>query len=138
MLIIALVLAVVGLAALVTAVVTGNALIAWVCIAASVVGVVLLIIDAVRERSRGGRSAATGSAAAGDSRADDAETTGDFDADYPDEPEGAESFALDSDADFDADTRAVPYDERHEDQVGADHPGADHPGADHPEEPTTR
>ena len=42
MLIIALVLAVVGLTALVTAVVTGNAVIAWLCIAASVVGVVLL------------------------------------------------------------------------------------------------
>ena len=53
MLIVALVLAVIGLAALVTAVVTSNELIAWVCIAASVVGVVLLIVDALRERSRG-------------------------------------------------------------------------------------
>ncbi len=52
MLIVALVLAVIGLAALVTAVVTSNELIAWVCIAASVVGVVLLIVDALRERSR--------------------------------------------------------------------------------------
>lgn len=51
MLIVALVLAVIGLAALVTAVVTSNELIAWVCIAASVIGVVLLIIDAVRDRS---------------------------------------------------------------------------------------
>ena len=53
MLIVALVLAVVGLAALVTAVVTSNEMIAWVCIAASVIGVVLLIVDALRERSRG-------------------------------------------------------------------------------------
>jgi hypothetical protein len=53
MLIIALVLAVIGLAALVTAVVTSNELIAWVCIAASVIGVVLLIVDAVRERASG-------------------------------------------------------------------------------------
>lgn len=53
MLIVALVLAVIGLAALVTAVVTSNELIAWVCIAASAVGVLLLIVDAVRERSRG-------------------------------------------------------------------------------------
>ena len=53
MLIVALVLAVIGLAALVTAVVTSNELIAWVCIAASVIGVILLIVDAVRERSRG-------------------------------------------------------------------------------------
>lgn len=52
MLIVALVLAVIGLAALVTAVVTSNELIAWVCIGASVVGVLLLIVDAVRERSR--------------------------------------------------------------------------------------
>jgi len=51
MLIVALVLAVIGLAALVTAVVTSNELIAWVCIAASVIGVVLLIVDALRERA---------------------------------------------------------------------------------------
>jgi membrane protein implicated in regulation of membrane protease activity len=52
MLIVALVLAVIGLAALVTAVVTSNEVIAWVCIAASVIGVLLLIVDALRERSR--------------------------------------------------------------------------------------
>jgi hypothetical protein len=52
MLIIALVLALVGLVALVFAVVTSNELVAWVCIAASVLGVVLLIIDAVQERRR--------------------------------------------------------------------------------------
>ncbi|BBY09055.1 hypothetical protein [Mycobacterium noviomagense] len=52
MLIIALVLAVIGLAALVFAVVTSNELVAWVCIGASVVGVVLLIIDALQERQR--------------------------------------------------------------------------------------
>ncbi|OBI52213.1 hypothetical protein A5707_12475 [Mycobacterium kyorinense] len=52
MLIIALVLAVIGLAALVFAVVTSNELVAWVCIAASVLGVVLLIIDALQERRR--------------------------------------------------------------------------------------
>jgi hypothetical protein len=52
MLIIALVLALIGLCALVFAVVTSNELVAWVCIGASVLGVVLLIIDAVRERQR--------------------------------------------------------------------------------------
>ena len=52
MLIVALVLAVIGLAALVTAVVTSNELIAWVCIGASVLGVLLLIVDALRERNR--------------------------------------------------------------------------------------
>lgn len=56
MLIIALVLALIGLVALVFAVVTSNELVAWVCIGASVLGVVLLIIDAVRERQ--GRAAA--------------------------------------------------------------------------------
>jgi hypothetical protein len=78
MLIVALVLAVIGLAALVTAVVTSNELIAWVCIAASVIGVVLLIVDALRERSR---ADAGGAEPAGED-ADEG-----FDADYPDEPE---------------------------------------------------
>jgi hypothetical protein len=83
MLIIALVLAVIGLAALVTAVVTSNELIAWVCIGASVIGVLLLIVDALRERSRGAEDEE-------DEEADD-ETTA-FVAqtppaeDYPDEP----------------------------------------------------
>ena len=53
MLIIALVLAVIGLASLVAAVVTSNEIIAWVCIGASVIGVLLLIVDALRDRSRG-------------------------------------------------------------------------------------
>jgi hypothetical protein len=131
MLIIALVLAVIGLAALVTAVVTGNAVIAWICIAASVVGVVLLIVDAVRERSRKpavpATATGTGTAAAG--------TPDEFDADYPDEPETYEGDEApvdpDEHADADADTRAVPFDERHEDDdIRA--------GAEHPEEPTTR
>lgn len=74
MLIVALVLAVIGLAALVTAVVTSNELIAWVCIAASAIGVLLLIVDAVRERSRGG-------AADVDETPAESEQ---FDADYPD------------------------------------------------------
>jgi hypothetical protein len=50
MLIIALVLALIGLVALVFAVVTSNEMVAWVCIGASVLGVVLLIVDALRER----------------------------------------------------------------------------------------
>ena len=52
MLIVALVLAVIGLVALVAAVVTTNEVIAWVCIAASALGVVLLVTDAVRERQQ--------------------------------------------------------------------------------------
>lgn len=81
MLIVALVLAVIGLAALVTAVVTSNELIAWVCIAASVIGVVLLIVDALRERSRGVDSDV-------DSDAEELpqEVDAEFVEDYPDEP----------------------------------------------------
>jgi hypothetical protein len=79
MLIIALVLALIGLVALVFAVVTSNELVAWVCIAASVVGVVLLILDALRERQRRD--------AGGDEGHDeaDAELDEDADVDYPEE-----------------------------------------------------
>ena len=93
MLIVALVLAVIGLAALVTAVVTSNELIAWVCIAASVVGVVLLIIDALRERSKGEVS----EPAADDDDADEPEFAEDYPEEAPvakdDEPE-AETTAV--------------------------------------------
>lgn len=125
MLIIALVLAVIGLAALVTAVVTSNELIAWVCIGASVVGVVLLIVDAVRERSQRD-GAGSGTVADGD---DEPGYDGDaeqFDADYPEdaaddpEPESdsgtVDPAPSDVDADVDADVEAVPFDERHEDR----------------------
>ncbi|MEV3904759.1 DUF308 domain-containing protein [Mycobacterium sp. NPDC050551] len=106
MLIIALVLAVVGLAALVTAVVTSNELIAWVCIAASVIGVVLLIVDAVRERSRRD----------GGDRSDDEQETAEFDAEYPDDTTHADDLSADArDGDVDADTTAVPIDERDDD-----------------------
>ncbi|GLE56752.1 hypothetical protein NJBCHELONAE_20610 [Mycobacteroides chelonae] len=53
MLIVALVLAAVGLAALVTAVVTSNEVLAFVCIGAAAVGVVLMIVDAIRDRHAG-------------------------------------------------------------------------------------
>lgn len=52
MLIVALVLAVIGLAALVTAVVSSNEIVAWVCIGVSAIGVILLVVDAVRDRQR--------------------------------------------------------------------------------------
>jgi hypothetical protein len=87
-LIVALVLAVIGLAALVTAVVTSNELIAWVCIGASVIGVLLLIVDALRERSRGGEDEG---AEQRDDRDDEttvmpAVTDSEAAEDYPDEP----------------------------------------------------
>lgn len=111
MLIVALVLAVIGLAALVTAVVTSNELIAWVCIVASVIGVLLLIVDAVRERSRRD--------AAGTAEPDETGPESEFDADYPDESELAadefygDQFAADQSAsDIDTSARAVDqYDE---------------------------
>src|ERR1700739_1923799 len=86
MLIVALVMAVIGLAALVTAVVTSNEIIAWVCIGASVIGVVLLIVDALRERSRRDTTPAA---------AEDTES--DADPDYPDGPP-AERAAGEEDA----------------------------------------
>ncbi|BCZ24050.1 phage holin family protein [Mycobacterium senriense] len=87
MLIIALVLALIGLVALVFAVVTSNELVAWVCIAASVVGVVLLILDALRERQRrdlGGDEAQD----ADEAQADE----GDY-VDYPEEVPGEDEPA---------------------------------------------
>lgn len=121
MLIIALVLAVIGLAALVTAVVTSNELIAWVCIGASVIGVLLLIVDALRERSRGAKSGDDEEAAAA-SDTDDAgatETTDTFDAvdapvDYPEElvAEPESDVAVESDA-ADVDVEADDSTEQH-------------------------
>ena len=86
MLIVALVLAVIGLAALVTAVVTSNELIAWVCIGASVIGVVLLIVDALRERSKGEAS---------EPSAEPDESEPEFDEDYPEEAPVAQDDASD-------------------------------------------
>lgn len=109
MLIVALVLAVIGLAALVTAVVTSNELIAWVCIGASVIGVLLLIVDALRERSRGSAGSAGfdgADGADGVERADRGDETtiipavseADVTEDYPDEPtEEAETSTVTAD-----------------------------------------
>jgi hypothetical protein len=86
-LIISLVLAVIGLAALVFAVITSNELVAWVCIGASVLGVVLLIIDALQERQR----RAAGPAAHDSGSADDFhhdEAAADYPADAVDEADG--------------------------------------------------
>ncbi|BBX43190.1 hypothetical protein [Mycobacterium simiae] len=89
MLIIALVLALIGLVALVFAVVTSNELVAWVCIGASVLGVVLLIVDALRERQLRG---------AGDGdEADDDQAAADEAVDYPEEtPDPDSDTAVDT------------------------------------------
>lgn len=100
MLIIALALAAIGLAALVFAVVTSNALVAWVCIGASILGVLLLIVDALRERRRQGKPAEV---------SDEAESVPEYpeDSEYPEDPEdpeyrdlapGAETDEADADA----------------------------------------
>ena|SRR6201994_3698883 len=103
MLIISLVLAVIGLAALVFAVITSNELVAWVCIGASVLGVILLIIDALQERQR--RDAVPAAVAHdADDHADDEA------ADFP------------ADADEDADgTSAHPDPEAVDDSVSDEH-----------------
>jgi|SRR6516165_3015760 hypothetical protein len=85
MLIIALVLALIGLVALVFAVVTSNELVAWVCIGASVLGVVLLIVDALRERQRRDAGGKDQEGEAGD--AEDALV--DYPEEVRDEPEGS-------------------------------------------------
>src|ERR1700733_8895584 len=104
MLIVALVLAVIGLAALVFAVITGNELIAWVCIGASVLGVVLLIIDALQERQR--RDAGTAGkepVAAGREITDESVTAdADYPEDNPDESGDASPEHSGSDADADS------------------------------------
>jgi hypothetical protein len=92
MLIVALVMAVIGLAALVTAVVTSNEVIAWVCIGASVIGVVLLIVDALRERQRRDAEGADETGAGSD------HPTEVFDAEYPDES-GADTEASEDSGD---------------------------------------
>src|SRR5437588_7617832 len=91
MLIIALVLALIGLVALVFAVITSNELVAWVCIGASVLGVVLLIIDALQERQRreaGPAVSDAGSAHDSHDSHDDEEDAADYPADAVDEADG--------------------------------------------------
>jgi hypothetical protein len=96
MLIIALVLALIGLVALVAAVVTSNELIAWVCIGASVIGVLLLIADALRSRRDGNA----------DVEAADADEDEQGVQDYPEEPDVTEPDRHDSEA-VDADTEVA-------------------------------
>lgn len=116
MMIIALVLAAIGLAALVFAVVTSNALVAWVCIGASILGVLLLIVDAVRERRRQGKPVE-----ASDDPEDAEEADDPDDAEYrddpddPDDPEG-------QDAAVDAQTHEVSAAVNDEEHAGGEEP----------------
>ncbi|OBI69837.1 hypothetical protein [Mycobacterium sp. E796] len=108
MLIIALVLALIGLVALVFAVVTSNELVAWVCIGASVLGVVLLIIDALRERQRRD---------AGGEVAEDTVEAEDAPVDYPEEvPDEGERPAAEQGLEA-SDESAVPAEGRGDDRT---------------------
>jgi hypothetical protein len=118
MLIVALIMAVIGLAALVTAVVTSNEVIAWVCIGASVIGVVLLIVDALRERQRADAESDAGGASS--AKADEAEapetqsTAHEFDAEYPEEPaEEATAGGAAADAEEEPSTEAAAEESGH-------------------------
>ncbi|ORB82862.1 hypothetical protein B1987_02310 [Mycobacterium kansasii] len=114
MLIIALVLALIGLVALVFAVVTSNVLVAWVCIGASVLGVILLIVDAIRERQH--RDA--GGQEQGEADEEPAAQPEDQQAvDYPDDEAG-------DDESFD-DAEAEAAEEPEESAVSADRGGDD-------------
>jgi hypothetical protein len=124
MLIVALVLAVIGLAALVTAVVTSNELVAWVCIGASVLGVILLIVDAIRERQHVDAGDEAPTDAVGGGEAID-QTYKNFDAEYPDEDESS------TPASTEAEGHTETLDTVNADQVSAEEtPPATRPDAD--------
>ena len=125
MLIIALVLALIGLVALVFAVVTSNELVAWVCIGASVLGVVLLIVDALRERQRsdvGGEDRNVEDVEDVDEAGDDENAS----VDYPEEvPDGGEQHPVTDDTTIDESSQggesseesAVSADDRSDDRA---------------------
>lgn len=136
MLIIALVLAVIGLAALVAAVVTSNELIAWVCIGASAIGVLLLIADALRSRRGGDASAeADADADAEVVDADVADANDDGVQDYPEEPANDPSAPADAEPTDAEPADGVPTDADPADGVSADAEPADGVSADAEPEP---
>ena len=133
MLIVALVLAVIGLAALVTAVVTSNEVVAWVCIAASVLGVILLIVDAIRERQ--GRASDGAVAAAADEPAEPEESaTADVVAYSDEEPADSTYSAYDADYPDESLEQEVAA-EDHPEELVSDDPESDTPDDDEPELP---
>jgi hypothetical protein len=133
MLIVALALAVIGLAALVTAVVTSNEIVAWVCIAASTIGVILLVVDAVRERQAKRAGVLTGAAVAGAATTEVIDGAGDTEViesiDTDDAPDA--DAALDADAELEAEIAV----EDHPEEVVHDEPEYDTYSDDEPEYP---
>lgn len=133
MLIIAVVLAVIGLASLVAAVATSNEVFAWVCIASSALGVILLAADAIRERKQR-RLAASALIAAdlGDGETEIIEA-------YRDSETDSQS---DSESDSQSETEAGPESEPGTggaedapEEIVHDEPETDMPSDDEPEYP---
>ena len=137
MLIVALVLAVIGLAALVTAVVTSNELVAWVCIAASVLGVILLIVDAIRERqSRVPEEAVAAPVVAPAKAPEEPEEPATADAVAYSDEEPADSNYSTFDADYpDESLEQEVAAEDHPEELVSDDPESDTPDVDEPELP---
>lgn len=126
MLIIAVVLAVVGLASLVAAVATSNEVFAWMCIASSALGVILLAADAIRERKQ--RRIAVGALIAADLGADEIASA---------ETEIIEAYS-DTDSDSDSDSESEPGPDGAEDapeEIVHDEPETDMPSDDEPDYP---
>jgi len=121
MLLVSLILAVVGLVALVAAVITNNEMIAWVCIGASSLGVILLIVDAIRER--------TVQPPPGDLTASDDATAPPFVADA-DATDVIESDVIETDVVYTAD---IVETEDHPEELVHDEPEYDMPDDDEPE-----
>jgi len=136
MLIVALVLAVIGLAALVTAVVTSNELVAWVCIAASVLGVILLIVDAIRERQSRVPDEAVVAPAKAPEAPEEPEEPATADAVAYSDEEPADSNYSTFDADYpDESLEQEVAAEDHPEEVVSDDPESDTPDDDEPELP---
>lgn len=135
MLIVALALAVIGLAALVTAVVTSNEIVAWVCIGASALGVILLVVDAVRER-QAKRSGALAATAVGGAEVTEV-LDGVGDTEIIETVEADAELDADADAELDADTEleAEIAVEDHPEEVVHDEPEYDTYSDDEPEYP---
>jgi hypothetical protein len=132
MLLVSLILAVVGLVALVAAVITNNEMIAWVCIGASSLGVILLIVDAIRERTvqpPPGDLTASDDATAPPFVAD-ADATDVIESDVVDSTDVGETDVIESDVAYSTD---VVETEDHPEELVHDEPEYDMPDDDEPE-----
>ena len=132
MLLVSLILAVVGLVALVAAVITNNEMIAWVCIGASSLGVILLIVDAIRERTVRPPSGALTASDDADYSTDVVETDAEYSTDVV-ETDVVESDVVESDV---VETDVVETDvvetEDHPEELVHDEPEYDMPDDDEP------